>query len=267
MELSKILKKKFTAVTGGVLIMVITFSLAREFFMAEKISMSFGAQTGFKRLTDLSDIFFCSISIWLLTIFAAFYCEDRQYHVDALLSTMKNGKQLLFFRRLQVICTITAGSFLIITFLTFTFCYLLYGYPKGEITVKDVEFYAKTAAPALAEQTIVFFLIRYYIKTAIAFIMLDALIIWISVNSKRVQYSFAVLLGIYFLPAFWENMFKHNVSSIGNIIVTSQPILLMLSRCLIENWPIYGVQLLIAPLISICLIYCSIRKLKSIPHQ
>ncbi len=266
MELNKIVRNKLTYVASGILFLIILISFIHEFSLSKEMVMEFSKRTCFRRLLDLSEFYFLYISIWLITVFSAFYCEDKQNKVDVLLSTTTRGKLYVFFIRLLVILTLTLCSFLFIIITTFLFCYFVYGYMDSRVLVEDVV-YTKIMDPFLAKRTIDSFIKYYFIIAFSALIMLDALIVWVSVNVKKSLYSFVILLVIYFLPIYLESIIKCSNLNVGYALITNQPILLITVRCFTKSWPIYSIHLLIAYLIFGIAIWSSAKRWNSIAER
>lgn len=263
MELIKILKRKSTWVLIGTLLLLVVALFGIEANNAQGMAIEFGQFAGYRRFLDLTELFIVCALIVEIIILAPFYCEDKQNNVDVLLSTTTKGKITDFIARIQVTFTVIINTQVIIIVATFLICFILYGYPDSTLTMKEMNI----STPLLAETSLFMFISSYLFNVFTASIMLGALIICISTMSKKTMYSLIVIVGVVLLPAMLEDVFKNGNMNIGYIFITAQPIMLSVSRCLVESWPVYGWHILMVFFISIFVICISGKKWCSVPKE
>ena len=256
LELLKLTGRRFTQIMTGLLLAVLVFQLWVESGLAGawKAESNFGPFIGYVRFIDLSQYFVLYGMIWLTAVLTPFYCEDRQSRTDVLIMTSAKGKIPDFTARLAVAFTLAVAVIVLALGAAYWGCYVLYGYCDGNTSAREIYFWIDETASALLDGSIYAFIGYYLILVLCAVLMLTGIIVWVSAKSSKTVHSLIAVSGIFWFPVMLESGL--NPRGIGFLLVTGQPIYLIIVRYLYENWSMYGqhifLALLVAAVGSIC---------------
>lgn len=174
-----------------------------------------------------------------MIVLSSIFSEDYASHVKAIVSTTEKGRNGVYYARIKAAFTITVISYICMSGLTMAVCGFMYGYQDGNKEVSVIYPYTIGLAQGLADQSIRSFLWKYLFISFGAFLMLAVSIIWISACSKTVVSALLGALFVYLIPAVLENMAERGSMNPIYVIITGQPVLLVMTRCMEESWAAY----------------------------
>ena len=261
-ELKKILQRRSTWVlTGFMLVLTVVYGQL-EIHNKQNMIVEFGQLAGYRRFLDLSGLFIVCAFLVEIIVLASYYCEDRQDKVDVLILTEKRGKLYDYAVRVSVTLAFVICLNIIMLMAAFVICHVNYGYTGGGLPVREMHMLS-----TLEEKNIFTLICMYLFNVFNASIMLSALVVCISTMSKNSIHSFIVIVGVVFLPVMLEGIFKNGQMNIGYTFITSQPVMLIAERCLLESGPVYGWHIFISYLCSIVACCVGGKKWCSVPKE
>lgn len=266
LELLKLTGRRFTQIMTGLLLVVLALQLWVESGLAGtwKTENDFGQLIGYVRFIDLLQYFVLYGMIWLTVVLTPFYCEDRQSRTDVLIMTSAKGKIPDFTARLAVAYTLAVAAIILALGVAYWGCYVLYGYPDGNAPAREIYFWIDETTSALLDGSIYAFIRYYLILVLCAVLMLTGTIVWVSAKSSKTVYSLIAVSGIFWFPVMLESSL--NPRGIGFLLITGQPIYLVIVRYLCENWSLYGQHIFLALLVAAVGSLCGGRRW-CLPHR
>lgn len=266
LELLKLTGRRFTQIMTGLLLAMLVLQLWVESTQAVawKAENDFGQLIGYVRFIDLLQYYVLYGMIWLTAVLTPFYCEDRQSRTDVLIMTSAKGKISDFAARLAVAFTLAVAAIILALGAAYWGCYVLYGYPGGNASAREIYFWIDETTSAMLDGSIYAFIRYYLILVLCAVLMLTGIIVWVSAVSSKTVHSLIAASGIFWFPVLLESGL--NPRGIGFLLVTGQPIYLVVVRYLCENWSLYGQHIFLALLVAAVGSICGGR-LWCLPHR
>ncbi len=247
MELAKILKRKSTWVITALLAGLIIAHGIMELSQAQRMIVSFGRLAGVRRFLDLTEILITYGMIGEILMLSSFYCEDRYYGVDVLLSVTAKGKLYDFIARVQVTFTIIFSVHTMMVLAAWLIGLICYGYPEHHFLMREMYVWG----PFVSDQSSAVFIAMYLGSILAASIIFASFIVCISTVCRKPVNALVITVAVLLFPAVLEGVFKNGDMNAGYIFVTGQPLMLVVWRVLEESWPVYGWHIIAACMISI----------------
>lgn len=250
-ELYKILKRKSTWITVSAILLLILVIFLKQVNLAHNILSDLGKNAGYRCFFNLSEMFFVISLFGVIILCAPYFCEDKQYKVDVLILTTKNGRFRDFITRLEVVFTLTFGLFIFALIFAFLISSVLYGFSSRNTPLTEIFLWPNGLHPSIEGKSVHSFVLKYLFTVFSAFIMLDSIIVFISTMSKKTMNSLIIATVFILLPVMLEDSLKNNTANTIYIFVTGQPILLMTIRSIRETWITYGWHIMTAYTVSL----------------
>lgn len=239
MELYKVCRRKIVWAIAGIVLFLLLLLFGQIYGNKKLWIEEFGAAAGYRAAMDNMQFVYTYLSVWLIIALSSIFAEDHVSHVKATVFTTEKGRNGVYYARIKAAFTITAISYICMSGLTMAVCGFIYGYQDGNKEVSVIYPYTIGLAQGLADQSIISFFWKYLFISFGAFLMLAVIIIWISACSKTVVSALLGAFFVYLVPTVLENMAERGSMNPIYVIVTGQPVLLVVTRCMEESWAAY----------------------------
>lgn len=207
----------------------------------------FGYVNGWRKFLQFFQIVMLSVSAWLIIALTPIFCEEHQVKMQPLMFTTDRGKGADVRAKTGAAFTVSLAAFFAGFILTFAACGIVYGFGGSKMATGIL--YVATTSSGLGKISIAAYTGFYLVKVICAVLFLTMLMISIS-SKMKTTFQTAIIAGmIWFVPVMLEGMFRGGGMNPAYFLVSIQPVLLIVTRCITETWDVYGYQI-----ITVCLV-------------
>lgn len=270
MELYKICHRKILWIIGGMMLLWLVVWFHVEIITSERImdenGIPFGYANGWRRFLEFFQFVMMFVSVWLIIALTPLFCEERQMKMCPLIFTAERGKGADIRAKIGAAFTVSLGAFFISFCLTFGVCGLIYGFGGGKM--KAGILYPAITSPILKKFSIAAYTgVCYLPKVICAVLILTTMILYISAK-WRTTFQTAIVVGmIWFVPVMLEDLFRGGEMNPAYFLVSIQPALLIVTRCVGETWDVYGYQMITIFLLVIAGVYLTGKNWKTLDME